>query len=117
MSSSSSSSSSSARHIRKTFVMGVLPGQEAAYKKSHDEIWPEMSAMLKAHGVHNYSINLHPTTNQLFAYVEIESGERWDAIAMTDVCQRWWAYMKEFVVFGADGKPAATPLTEVFFLP
>jgi L-rhamnose mutarotase len=53
----------------------------------------QMSAMLKAHGVHNYSISLHPASLQLFAYAEIESEAKWEAIASTEVCQRWWAHM------------------------
>jgi L-rhamnose mutarotase len=57
--------------IRKTFVMKVKAGKEAQYQASHDAIWPEMSSMLKEHGVHNYSISLLPETRQLFAYVEV----------------------------------------------
>lgn len=100
---------------RKHFVMSLKPGTVDAYKKSHDEIWPEMVAMLKAHGVHNYSISFFEAASQLFSYVEIESQEQWDAIASTEVCQRWWRYMEQFVEM-KDGKPVATPLTEVFFL-
>jgi len=103
--------------IRKTFVMKLKHADHIpAYVKAHDEIWPEMAATLSAHGASNYSISLHPATLQLFAYVEIESVERWDAIATTDVCKRWWVYMEPFMET-ADGKPAATELREVFFLP
>ncbi len=79
--------------------------------------WPEMGAMLKEHGAHNYCISLHPETRQLFAYVEIEDEARWADVAKTEVCQRWWAWMAEFVVFGEDGKPFAKELKEMFFLP
>lgn len=75
--------------IRKACVMMLKPGCEAEYKKRHDELWPDMVEMLKAHGGHNYSIFLHPQTLQLFAYVEIESEEKWQATATTDTCQRW----------------------------
>jgi L-rhamnose mutarotase len=47
--------------------------------------------------------------------MQVESEARWDAIATTDVCHRWWAYMAEFMET-KDGKPAATDLREVFFL-
>ena len=76
--------------IRKAFVMSVHPGSEAEYERRHRPIWPELEATLKVHGVHNYSIFLHPETRQLFAYAEIESEERWAAIAQTEVCRRWW---------------------------
>lgn len=82
----------------------------------HDEIWPEMSATLKAAGVHNYSISLLASTRQLFAHVEIEDEAAWDAIATTEVCQRWWRHMAPLMATDAAGRPIATPLREVFFL-
>lgn len=58
--------------IRKTFVMKLVDESVIPeYVKRHDEIWPDMSAMLKAHGVHNYNIALLQSTLQLFAYVEV----------------------------------------------
>ena len=79
--------------IRKAFVMSVNPEQHAEYEERHNPIWPELEATLKAHGVHNYSIFLHKETNQLFAYAEIEDEARWQAIAETEICQKWWAHM------------------------
>jgi L-rhamnose mutarotase len=60
---------------------------QAEYEESHRLIWPEMAAMLKDHGAHNYCISLHAETRMLFAYVEIEDEKRWDDVAKTDVCQ------------------------------
>jgi L-rhamnose mutarotase len=53
---------------------------------------------------------------QLFAYAEIESVERWSAVARTPVCQRWWRYMGEVMPFNPDSSPVAAPLKEVFHL-
>ena len=100
--------------IRKAFVMSVNAGQEAEYARRHQPIWEELAAVLKAHGVHNYSIFLHPQTRQLFGYVEIEDQARWDAIAATDVCQRWWKYMKDLMPSHPDNSPISTELQEVF---
>ncbi|STQ08296.1 L-rhamnose 1-epimerase [Enterobacter cloacae] len=50
--------------------------------------------MLKDHGAHHYAIYLDRERNLLFATVEIESEERWNAVANTDVCQRWWKHMR-----------------------
>jgi len=102
--------------IRKAFVMSVLEGREAEYESRHRPVWPELEAVLKSHGVHNYSIFLHPQTRQLFAYVEIESEARWEAIARTDACRKWWAHMKEIMPSNSDNSPIATPLHEVFHL-
>lgn len=103
--------------IRKAFVMSVNPDKHAEYEDRHNPIWPELEQVLKAHGVHNYSIFLHAETNQLFAYVEIESEAQWDAIASTEVCQRWWAYMADVMPTHPDNSPISSELKSVFYLP
>lgn len=102
--------------IRKAFVMSVHPGSEAEYERRHRPIWPELEAVLKAHGVHNYSIFLHPETRQLFAYVEVEDEARWAEIAKTNVCQRWWKHMDLLMPGNPDHSPDARDLREVFHL-
>ncbi len=103
--------------IRKAFVMSVHPGHEAEYARRHQPIWQELADVLRAHGVHNYSIHLHPETRQLFAYAEIESEERWRAIADTEVCRRWWRHMADLMPANPDSSPVSTSLAEVFHLP
>lgn len=102
--------------IRKAFVMSVHAGSEAEYERRHRPIWPELEAVLKAHGVHNYSIFLHAETRQLFAYAEIESEERWAAIAQTEVCRRWWKHMDPLMPGNPDHSPVSRDLREVFHL-
>ena len=102
--------------IRKAFVMSVHPGSEAEYARRHSPIWPELEAVLKNHGVHRYSIFLHPETRQLFAYAEIESEERWAAIASTPECRRWWIHMADVMPANPDSSPIAHALPEVFHL-
>lgn len=102
--------------IRKAFLMSVHPGAEPEYGRRHQPIWPELEAVLKAHGVHNYSIFLEPATRQLFGYVEIEDEARWAAIAQTDVCRRWWKHMRDLMPANPDNSPVAQELREVFHL-
>ncbi len=102
--------------IRKAFVMSVNPGAEAEYARRHQPIWDELATVLKEHGVVHYSIFLHPETRQLFGYAEIESEERWEAIADTEVCRRWWTYMSDVMPSNPDSSPISTPLVEVFRL-
>ena len=102
--------------IRKAFVMSVNPGSEVEYEKRHRPIWPELEEVLKKHGVHNYSIFLHPETRQLFGYVEIESEARWSAIAQTPICKKWWAHMKDIMPANPDNSPRSAALREVFHL-
>ena len=102
--------------IRKAFVMSVHAGSEEEYERRHRPIWPELEQVLKSHGVHNYSIFLHPETRQLFGYVEIEDEARWAAIASTDVCRRWWVHMSTVMPSNPDHSPVAKELREVFHI-
>jgi len=96
--------------------MSVNSGQEAEYCRRHNPIWPEMEETLKSHGVVRYSIFLDPYNRSLFAYVEFESYEQWDAIAQTEVCQRWWAHMREIMPSNPDDSPVQRELCEVFHI-
>jgi L-rhamnose mutarotase len=102
--------------IRKAFLMQVNPDRHAEYERRHNPLWPEMAATLKAHGAHNYSIFLDARTNQLFGYVEIEDEERWNAIARTPVCRKWWAHMRDIMPSNPDNSPESRDLREVFHL-
>lgn len=59
---------------RFAFKMQLKPGCKAEYRKRHDEIWPELAALIRASGVYDYSIFLDEATNTLFA-VQKQSGE------------------------------------------
>ena len=97
--------------------MTLKPGTWIEYEKRHNPIWPELAEVLKSHGVNNYSIFLDRSSNRrLFAYVEIESEERWREIANTETCQRWWAHMKELMLTNDDNSPVSAELQEVFHL-
>ena len=48
------------------FTMRLNPGMKAEYRKRHDEIWPELVALLEDAGVSDYSIHLDEATNTLF---------------------------------------------------
>jgi len=102
--------------IRKATKMKVLPDCYEEYKKRHDELWPDMAAMLKSHGASRYSIFLDEETGSLFAYVILESEERWAQVAKTEICQKWWAYMKDIMETNDDNSPKSWELTEVFYL-
>lgn len=52
---------------RHAFTMKLKSGTVAEYKKRHDEIWPELSAAIRAAGISDYSIFLDETTLTLFA--------------------------------------------------
>jgi L-rhamnose mutarotase len=103
--------------IRKAFVMQVFPDKHEEYKRRHDEIWPKLAETLKAHGAFSYAIYLDEARSLLFASVEIESEERWAAVADTAVCKEWWAFMSEVMASNSDNSPVSQELKEVFYLP
>jgi len=96
--------------------MTLKPGCQEEYERRHNPIWAELETVLKEHGVSNYSIFLDRRTCQLFAYAEIESESRWQQIARSEVCQRWWAHMKDLMLTNSDDSPVTTDLDEVFHL-
>lgn len=101
---------------RKAFLMRVHPDQHDEYVRRHNPIWAELKHTLLAHGVREYSIFLDPDGGLLFGYVEIDDEARWNAIAQTDVCRRWWTYMKDIMPSNPDHSPVTTELREVFHL-
>jgi L-rhamnose mutarotase len=102
--------------IRKAFRMSVHRGRQSDYEQRHNSIWPELEAAFVEHGVDTYSIFLDEETGDLFAYAEIESEERWSAIAATPVGQRWWHSMRQLMPSAADASPLSRDLREVFHL-
>ncbi|MDD5727870.1 MAG: L-rhamnose mutarotase [Victivallales bacterium] len=103
--------------IRKTFLMKVKPGMIDEYEKVHNPIWPELQKVIKAHGVHNFSIYFHEKTNQLFGYVEIEDEKKFKEREQTEICQRWFREMKKYLVPDPDGANSQKDeLREIFHI-
>lgn len=102
--------------IRKCFRMSVYAGQEVEYARRHHPIWRELEESLLAAGVRTYSIFLDEATRDLIAYVEFEDEARWQAIAQTDVCRRWWKFMREVMPANPDDSPVSSELREVFHI-
>lgn len=98
------------------FRMFLNPGCVAEYKKRHDEIWPELSALLKQAGVSDYSIYLDEEHHVLFAVLRRSKNHTMDALPEHPVMQRWWAYMADIMRANPDGSPAAEPLPCLFHL-
>lgn len=102
--------------IRKAFVMQVNPDAHEEYQRRHSPIWPALADVLKQHGAHHYAIYLDAERHLLFATVEIESEARWDAVAQTEVCQRWWEHMRDVMPTHTDNSPVSDTLKPVFYL-
>lgn len=102
--------------LRYAFKMHLIPGIEAEYRRRHDAIWPELVALLRDHGVTNYSIFLDSATGTLFGYLELASSHRIDDLPKHPVMQKWWAFMGDIMQTNPDGSPVATPLAAMFYM-
>ncbi len=101
---------------RHAFKMYLNPGAEAEYTRRHDEIWPELLALLRETGISNYSIHLDRETNVLFGYLERPSDHGMADLPKHPVMQRWWAHMGDIMRTNADGSPVAVALEETFHM-
>ncbi|MBW4889551.1 L-rhamnose mutarotase [Mucilaginibacter sp. HMF5004] len=102
---------------RVAFKMKLFPGLKEEYKKRHDEIWPELVALLKDTGISEYSIFLDEETNSLFGVLKAEDAKELDNLPSHAVMQKWWAYMGDIMESNPDNSPVSVPLQEVFYMP
>lgn len=98
------------------FVMQLKQGFEREYEKRHDEIWPELVEELRAAGVSDYSIFLHPETLQLVGVLKRSENHRMSELPETEIMQKWWRHMADIMETETDHSPVSVPLTKVFHL-
>lgn len=102
---------------RLAFKMKLFPGNEEEYRTRHDEIWPELTELLKESGISEYSIFLDEETGILFGVLQSEEPTLPDSLPQNPVMKRWWNYMKDIMESNADNSPVSISLKEVFYLP
>ena len=100
---------------RAAFKMKIKPGFKEEYKRRHDELWPEIAALIKEKGIREYSIFFDQETNYLFA-CQLIDGENDSQEIKSDVLQRWWDYMADIMEVNDDNSPVSTKLEEVFYI-
>ena len=101
---------------RIEFKMKLKPGCAGEYKKRHDEIWPELSQLLKESGNSDYSIFLDHETNTLFAMQKQADDVSSQDLGENTILIKWWKYMADIMETNEDFSPVTSPLTEVFYL-
>jgi L-rhamnose mutarotase len=103
---------------RVCFLLQVRPDRIGEYRARHAQVWPEMLEALTAAGWRNYSLFLR-SDGLLVGYLETDDfvAAR-EAMAATDVNDRWQRDMAEFFAGGAraDGDDGFERLDEVFHL-
>ncbi len=96
--------------------MKLFPGFKEEYRKRHNEIWPELVALLKNEGIGNYSIFLDEETNTLFAYQEQSGDSGSQDLGATEIVKKWWKYMADIMETNPDNSPVTVPLEQVFYM-
>jgi L-rhamnose mutarotase len=102
--------------MRQAWVMRLKPGNEAEYKKKHDDIWPEMTANMERQGIRNYSIYRYG--NLLFAYLERDDAAPTPAAGKPpadDIVWKWWAMVAPLMETNPDTSPVIEPVEEMFY--
>ncbi|WP_316860002.1 L-rhamnose mutarotase [uncultured Cohaesibacter sp.] len=102
---------------RIAFTMQLKSGVKDEYKKRHDEIWPEMVAVLKEAGVSDYSIFLDEETGKLFAVLCRQDGHGMDDLPNKEIVRKWWEWNAPLMDVQPDNEPVSKPLEEMFYLP
>ncbi|GAA4445794.1 L-rhamnose mutarotase [Ravibacter arvi] len=96
--------------------MQLFPGFEQEYLKRHEQIWPELKALLKEAGISDYSIFLDKESLTLFGVMQVTDEEAQNGLKDHPIMKRWWAYMKDIMASNPDNSPVTAPLELVFHL-
>jgi len=97
--------------------MKLFPGCEPEYRSRHDNIWPDLVALLKENGIYDYSIFLDEETDTLFAVLKIEKVDTLKELPSDPVMQLWWTSLVNLMETNSDYSPVSIPLKEIFYLP
>ncbi len=98
------------------FRMILNEGQLDEYKRRHDQIWPELSILLKKAGVQDYSIHYDPETRHLFGVLWRREDHEMETLPLHPVMKKWWAYMADIMETHPDNRPVEVALETVFHL-
>ncbi len=99
---------------RFAFVFKLREGALPEYVRRHDEIWPEMTDLLQAAGISDYSIWSYGEL--LFGVLKVSPD--WataeHTLAASDVQRRWAEAMGDLIEWQLDDEERLHRLTEVF---
>ena len=101
---------------RVCFTFSIYEGQEAEYKKRHDEIWPELVEVIKAAGMANYSLFRRGT--EIIAYVECtpDAATCFAKVGESEHNTRWAEWFTDVIVTLTDENGELKRADEVWHL-
>jgi len=101
---------------RICFKFEIYPGQEAEYKRRHDEIWPELVEDIRDAGFKNYS--LFRQDHEVVGYVECHPDVKtaFQKLSASEANARWAKWFEDVIVRLADDDGNVFRLDEVWHL-
>jgi L-rhamnose mutarotase len=101
---------------RVGFTMKLKPGMKDEYRKRHDEIWPELVALLRESGVSDYTIFLDESSNTLFAFQRVSGEGGSQDLGAMPIVQKWWRHMSDILETNDYWSPVTHFIEEVFHM-
>lgn len=103
---------------RYAFILRLRPGAADAYDEAHRAVWPEMLALLKSAGIHEYSIYRRDELLVLTLRAA-DFEETWRRIENDPVNLRWQEAMAPYFAPHEGLRPGERfpMMEEVFYLP
>src|SRR5947209_4032518 len=92
-------------------ALTLRPGAYEAYKRAHDELWPELAEGMRANGV---TMAIYRDGNRLFLFAAAPSEAHWDRSRADPVLEQWDTSMAELLETDANGRLAFTLLPKAF---
>ncbi len=92
-------------------VLELKPGCYDEYKKRHDELWPELAAVMRQNRI---DMVIYRFQDLLFVYGTAPSQEAWDAVEHDSATPRWNEYMAEVLKSDEKGELIVHDLPQAF---
>lgn len=89
----------------------LKPGFYEAYKKAHDELWPELAEAFRENGI---SMLIYHHEGRLFLYATAPSQAHMERSHPPGIAEKWSAEMATMMVCGDDGKAIVEPMDAAF---
>ena len=102
-------------HEERMILVGealiLRPGCYGEYKRRHDELWPELAAVMRENGI---NMVIYRFGDTLFVYGTAPSREAWMEVEKHSVTPRWNAFMAEVLETDEKGDPVVHKLDRAF---
>lgn len=92
-------------------LLRLRPGAYVAYKRAHDELWPELARSMEDHQV---SMAIYRLDEQLVVFAAAPTPEHWARSRRDPVLDRWNHFMADYLETDATGSISFEELPKAF---